>query len=51
MNRFETRLVIFILVMVVGVAAWSKLRHTDKPVYDAPGRLKVEEHPLLQKDG
>ena len=51
MSRFEVRLVVFILVLVVGIAAWSKLRHTDKPVYDAPGRMKVEEHPLLRGDG
>jgi hypothetical protein len=50
MSRFEVRLTVFILVMVVGIAAWSKLRHTDKPVYDAPGRLKVQEHPAFRQD-
>jgi hypothetical protein len=39
--------VALILVAVVGLAAWSKLRHTDKPVYEQPQRWKVEDHPLL----
>lgn len=34
-----------ILVAVVGIAAWSKLRYVDREGYDNPTRWKVSEYP------
>ena len=40
---------VVILVAVVTIAAWSRLRYSDREGYDDPGRWKVGEHPSLQK--
>ena len=38
---------VLILVVVVTLAAWSRLRYSDREGYDKPGRWKVDEHPSL----
>ena len=40
---------VLILVAVVTLAAWSRLRYSDQEGYDNPGRWKVGEHPSLQE--
>ncbi len=50
MNSTEARVTVFILVLVVGIAAWSKMRHMDKEVYDSPARWSISEHPAFKKE-
>ena len=40
---------VLILVAVVTIAAWSRLRYADREGYDSPGRWKIDEHPSLQE--
>jgi hypothetical protein len=35
-----------ILVLIGGIAAWSKLRFIDGEAYDAPQRWRVEDYPM-----
>jgi hypothetical protein len=37
-----------IIAIVIGIAAWSKLRHHDQEVYDTPQRVRADEHPAFQ---
>jgi hypothetical protein len=39
----------FIVVLVVGIAAWSKLRYLDDPVYDRPQRWQADAHPAFRR--
>ncbi len=50
MNGTEVRVTVFILVLVVGIASWSKMRHMDKAVYDSPARWSIGEHPAFKKE-
>jgi hypothetical protein len=36
---------LLILTLVVGIAAWSKLRFVGRDGYDDPQRWRVEEYP------
>ncbi len=49
MTRQQGALAVVIIVAVVAMAAWSKLRFTDREGYDAPQRWKLDEHPAFQQ--
>ncbi len=49
MKGRELRVTVFILVIVVGVAAWSRLRYVGQEGYDQPLRWKLDEHPAFQQ--
>jgi hypothetical protein len=49
MKGRDLRIVVFILVLVVGAAFWSRLRYMDREGYDQPLRWKLGEHPALQQ--
>ena len=49
MKGRDLRIAVFILVIVVGVAAWSRLRYVDREGYDQPLRWKLNEHPAFQQ--
>lgn len=49
MSGLRARITILILVLVVGIAAWSKMRHMDKEVYESPARWSTSEHPAFNK--
>jgi hypothetical protein len=48
MDKIEVRITVFLLVMIAAIAAWSKLRHMDKEVYENPARWTVSEHPSFK---
>jgi len=41
-------IVLVILVLVVLLAAWSRLRHVDESDHQ-PQRIRLDEHPSFQK--
>ncbi len=49
MKGRNLRITVFILIIVVGVAAWSRLRYVDREGYDQPLRWKLNEHPALRQ--
>jgi hypothetical protein len=49
MKGRDFRITVFILVIVVGIAFWSRLRYMDREGYDQPLRWKLDEHPALQQ--
>ncbi|MEA3277786.1 MAG: hypothetical protein U9Q81_21400 [Pseudomonadota bacterium] len=40
---------LLIITVVVAIAVWSRLRHTDQEGYDEPQRWRINEHPVLQR--
>ncbi len=49
MKGRDLRIAVFILVIVVGVAAWSRLRYVGQDGYDQPLRWRTDEHPAFQQ--
>jgi len=47
MNRRTAVITLSILILVVVIAAWSKLRYVGRDGYDAPQRVPIAEHPTL----
>ena len=45
----QATLTLLILTLVVGVAAWSKLRFVGREGYHDPRRWRVEEYPRTQR--
>jgi len=43
-------IVILILMLVVLITSWSRLRHVDANDYE-PQRIPIGEHPLFRKGG
>ena len=41
-------IVLAILIFVVVLAAWSRLRHVEESDYE-PQRIRLEDHPAFQK--
>jgi hypothetical protein len=41
---------LLILVLVVAVAGWSRLRYVGQAGYDEPQRWPVAEHPALRRE-
>lgn len=50
MNQ-RARLSLLILILVVSVAAWSKLRFVGREGYDEPQRWRVQDYPGFQHGG
>lgn len=50
MNNRNRAITGVILVLVVVIAAWSKMRHLDEAVYASEGRRPISEHPAFRKD-
>ena len=48
MNR-PSLITLVILILVIVIAAWSKLRFIREG-YDEPQRWKINEHPAFQRD-
>ena len=49
MNRRPGVITLLILILVIVIAAWSKLRYIREG-YDEPQRWKINEHPAFQHD-
>jgi len=47
MNRRTAVITLSILILVVVIAAWSKLRYVGRDGYDDPQRWPITEHPTL----
>ena len=47
MNRRTAMITLFILILVVVIAAWSRLRYVGQDGYDNPQRWPIGEHPTL----
>ncbi len=43
-------LITFLLVaLIIGIAAWSRLRYVDQEGYDEPQRVRADEHPAFRR--
>lgn len=49
MTRRQGIVAAVIVVAVVLMAIWSKLRFTDREGYNSPQRWKLDEHPVFQQ--
>jgi hypothetical protein len=48
MDSRKRIVVLAILVLVVVIAAWSRLRHVDEGDHE-PQRIRTDEHPAFQR--
>lgn len=49
MNRREGAITAVILVVVIAVAVWSRVRFADREGYEQPLRVKTGDHPAFQQ--
>ena len=49
MNKREGAITAVILIVVIAVAVWSRLRYADREGYEQPLRIKADEHPAFQQ--
>jgi hypothetical protein len=50
MHKPNAPIVMFILVLIVAVAAWSKLRYASSPAFDEPQRWRVDQFSRFRDD-
>ena len=49
MSKQQGVLAVMIILVVVIMAAWSKLRFSDRESFHAPQRWTLDQHPVFRK--